>query len=392
MKKRVTNIVLLGVGMFLLSCILYIKYIEQQFASDSVSSQLVLLNEIEQLTTDEAGNNPAAEQIAALQTQFQSQNGIHKTQEIRQMALAFGGFFVLWMGMVLFYLYRRLILPFQRLEGYTGEIAKGNLAVSLSYEKTNFFGAFTWAFDHMRQEILRARKNEMQAVEENKTIIATLSHDIKTPIASIRAYAEGLEANLEADYEGRQRYLQVIMRKCDEVTALTDDLVLHSLSELEKLEIHMHTIEIKSSLTEILRDLEYKNLRIISEFMEAYVEADEKRLAQVIENILNNARKYAPGAEVEIWTECKSMERLYEIHIRDHGAGVLPEDMPFLMDKFYRGKNAGDASGSGLGLYIVSYIMRRMDGEVELLNSGLGLEVILKLPVSYKINTFKVDS
>lgn len=106
-----------------------------------------------------------------------------------------------------------MLAPFQKLEQYAGELAKGNLDVSLDYERTNFFGAFTWAFDHMREELIRARKREEYAIQENKTIIATLSHDIKTPIASIRAYAEALEANLESGYEKRQQYASVMPKK-----------------------------------------------------------------------------------------------------------------------------------------------------------------------------------
>ena len=81
----------------------------------------------------------------------------------------------------------------------------------------------------MRKEITKARSCEREAIENNKTVIATLSHDIKTPIASIRAYAEGLEANLDSTYEKRMKYLSILMRKCDEVSKLTNDLFLHSL-------------------------------------------------------------------------------------------------------------------------------------------------------------------
>ena len=382
MKRKMMSAAFGGIVMFLLSCILYTGWLERKLAGTSETPAAVLLNEIEQLTADESGRHPAAEQIAKLRSQIQAQSGRDAADAFRQMAVAFGGFFAFWIGLVIIYLYWKVLSPFGRLEQYAAEIAKGNLETSLPYERTNFFGEFTWAFDHMRREILKARQTQAQAVEENKTIIATLSHDIKTPIASIRAYAEGLEAHLEEGAEGRWRYLQVIMRKCDEVTSLTNDLVLHSLSELEKLEIRVETAEISALLEGILSDLEYRNLHILNRFDASYVEVDAKRLAQVIENILNNARKYAPDAVVDVWTQSEVSEHMYEIHIRDHGPGVLPEDMPFLFDKFYRGKNVENEPGSGLGLYIVSYIMRRRDGEVRLLNRTSGLEVILRLPVS----------
>ncbi|MDE7016457.1 MAG: sensor histidine kinase, partial [Lachnospiraceae bacterium] len=75
-------------------------------------------------------------------------------------------------------------------------------------------------------------------------------------------------------------------------------------------------------------------------------------------------------------------EERCEIHIRDYGRGILPEDMPFVTQKFYRGKNVKEQQGSGLGLYIVSYIMERMNGGMALINHSNGLEAMLWLPVA----------
>ena len=94
----------------------------------------------------------------------------------------------------------------------------------------------------------------------------------------------------------------------------------------------------------------------------------------MIENIITNARKYAPDTKIEVWSEIKDS---YCLHIKDNGTGIPPEDMPFVFDKFYRGKNKSDKSGAGLGLFIVKYIMEAMGGSVELNNSRNGLEVVL---------------
>lgn len=337
----------------------------------------VLLQEIRELTADENGVSPAEEQIVELEENMGADVG--SGREGGAVAL-FVLFALVYMAALFFYLYRKILRPFDKLQGYAEQIAGGNLDVPLNYERTNFFGAFTWAFDHMRKELQAARRREETAIRENKTIIATLSHDIKTPIASIRAYAEGLEANLSGSYEKREYYIQVIMRKCDEVTALTNDLVLHSLSELDKLEIAEQRLEVAKALEEAVRDLGYDAVELREPLPEAWVLSDGKRLAQIVENLLNNARKYAPGARVEVWGEADDTE--YRIHIRDHGAGIPPEDMPFIRDKFYRGRNAGDQPGSGLGLYIVSYILERMHGRLELLNREDGLEAVVALELA----------
>lgn len=359
--------------------------------------QVLALNEIEKLT-EVNGESPVKEQIADMQEKLRQMEGVGLTGEETKIVLGMAEICGLFIIIVFIYIYWGMLRPFQRLEKYAGEVAKGNLEVELPYERTNLFGAFTWAFDHMRREIIKARACEREAIENNKTVIATLSHDIKTPIASIRAYAEGLEANMDTSPERRSRYVSVIMRKCDEVTKLTNDLFLHSLSDLEKLQINMESLELDGFLAEVVKgvqppqrqerdgqfqtgvkqeDVLQNDIKIIGELPHIRVQADRKRLEQVLENVITNARKYAPGTEICLWVEQK--DQGCQIHVKDGGKGILPEDMPFVFEKFYRGKNAGNEAGAGLGLYIVDYVMKQMDGKVELRNGSEGLEVVLFL-------------
>jgi signal transduction histidine kinase len=269
------------------------------------------------------------------------------------------------------------------MKDYASEVAKGNFDLPLNYERSNYFGAFTWAFDSMRKEITRSRMAEREAIENNKTVIATLSHDIKTPITSIRAYAEGLEENLDTSQERRSRYLEVLMRKCDEVTELTNDLFLHSLSDLNMLQMQPEEFELvpflKQSISEIAAEREDVLFRKPDISPVIYV--DKKRINQIVENLINNSRKYA---KTNIIVSITQSDDIVSIHFRDKGPGIPDEDMPFITDKFYRGKNVGDENGSGLGLYIVRYIAEQSGGSLELINhtSGEeGLEAVVSLPI-----------
>ncbi|MBQ8924146.1 MAG: HAMP domain-containing histidine kinase [Lachnospiraceae bacterium] len=270
-----------------------------------------------------------------------------------------------------------ILRPFDKLERFAGEIASGNLDGELKYERVNMFGEFTWAFDHMRSELKKSREREHEAVENNKTIIATLSHDIKTPVTSIRAYAEGLADNMDSSPERRNRYIDVIMRKCDEVTKVTDDMFIHSLHDLDRLVINKDEVKLDEVINETIESIRGgKDDIVVRGQIDRFTlaEADSLRIAQVIENIITNARKYAPDTKIEVWSEIKDS---YCLHIKDNGTGIPPEDMPFVFDKFYRGKNKSDKSGAGLGLFIVKYIMEAMGGSVALNNSRNGLEVVL---------------
>lgn len=274
-----------------------------------------------------------------------------------------------------------MIRPFEKLEKYTGEIARGNLDVPLNYERINYFGQFTWAFDHMRNEITKARECEKLAIENNKTVIATLSHDIKTPIASIRAYSEALVANLDSSIERRQRYVSVILKKCDEVTKLTNDLFLHSLTDLNKLVISKTKTDISEVINNIVRELtvDKDNIHLHNSLSQVFVELDEKRFKQVIGNLVNNARKYADGTDINISADIENNNVVFKV--RDYGKGFYNEDIPFVFNKFYRGKNSSESEGAGLGLYIVKYVIGQMDGEVTVGNTSPGAEIKIILPI-----------
>ena len=227
---------LIGITIFFAAVIIVITAcfsLSNQKASpqDIQAGQIVAANEIEQLLRM-GKTEEAAEKAAQLQQNIREK--VKKDSWNGQIAVICG-ISLIFLCFVFSYVYFAILHPFEKMQSFAEKIAQGNFEVPLDYERSNYFGEFTWAFDNMRREITKARSCEREAVENNKTVIATLSHDIKTPISSIRAYAEGLEANLDGTHEKREKYLSVIMRKCDEVSRLTNDLFLHSLSDLDKL-------------------------------------------------------------------------------------------------------------------------------------------------------------
>lgn len=396
MKKKIIWITILFLFLYVGgAAFLYNSIIVQESDEDYVNVQV---NEVKQLGlagefADEKAKEAFSEAADSLMETVEalSQEGYHI--QIRKVVLGMTVLCCLFLLLIFLYVYFKIIRPFSVLENYAGEIAKGNLDISLPYERTNYFGEFTWAFDHMRGEIRKARACEKEAIENNKTVIATLSHDIKTPIASIRAYAEGLEANMDSGTERRQRYISVIMKKCDEVTKLTNDIFLHSLADLEKLKLDVETIWLKPVMMEFVKEMngDKGDIHIIGEIPDICIEGDQKRLIQVFGNIIGNSRKYAgkgknrQAGSIEISVkeqDAGGKNREAVICFEDYGPGIPDEDMPFIFEKFYRGKNAGTEEGAGLGLYIVKYIVEQMDGSVEAANTGEGLSVSLHLKIS----------
>ncbi len=294
-------------------------------------------------------------------------------------ALAALGAAVVW-GVVV-YLHVSVVRPFMRLEAFAQDVAAGNLDAPLAYERSNPFGRFTWAFDNMRAEIKRARAAEAEAVEQGKTAVAALSHDIKTPIASIRAYSEALELGLARDDEEREGYARTIARKCDEVTSLTDDLFLHALADLDRIQVRCEDAPIARTVRQAVADFGVTGNVALGRVDEARVSHDPKRLEQALENLLANAAKYAPGAGVEVEGVLDTAARAYCVRVRDHGPGIPPEDLPFVADRFYRGSNARDAPGAGLGLFIVRHLVGQMGGSLSLEDAEPGLRVRVEFPL-----------
>lgn len=351
--------------------------LQQDTFSDRQEEQIVAVNEILKLA--QMGETEVLLQKAeALQNTIREQESLSHTD--RYSPFIFNGICILFLILVFSYVYFSILSPFDKLKQYATQIAQGNFELPLHYERSNYFGEFTWAFDNMRLEITKARSGEQKAILNNKTVIASLSHDIKTPISSIRAYAEALNANFDNTPEKREKYLTVIMKKCDEVSKLTNDLFLHSLSDLDKLKINPEPLEVCRFLEFTLNEIgtAQDDINFHKPDFTATISADKLRLMQLVENLINNSHKYAKS---KIDISIVKQDCNVCLHFRDYGTGILDEDMPFIFDKFYRGKNCGLEQGSGLGLYIVKYIAEQMQGSIRLENYSDGLEVILTLPL-----------
>ena len=376
MKNRFdSNIIKIMIAFVVLFTVIMIMLYVNTFnnTNEKVRNNVVALNEIEAL----AGKDDLQElHIKVSEFQKDLLNEVDKENHSEERTFLIYMYFAgLGFVMILFsYIYFSVIRPFKKLSTFAVEISKGNMDLPLAYERNNMFGSFTWAFDSMRREIKKARASEKEAIENNKTTIATISHDIKTPIASIRAYCEALQAGMDNSIERRERYVSVIIRKCDEVSKLTNDLFIHSLADLDKLEMHLEDFGSVKLITKILSGIHVDNDRvdINMSIPETIINADERRLEQVYENLIENAIKYAPESIIEITHENEE-EYLIAV-IRDYGIGIEDEDLPFIFDKFFRGKNANEKPGAGLGLYIVKYIMEQMNGKVEIRNIKNGLE------------------
>lgn len=223
-----------------------------------------------------------------------------------------------------------MVRPFRKLKGLAEHIAGGNLDIPLKMDRQNLFGAFTEAFDIMRFELKKARIAEAEANASKKELVAKLSHDIKTPTASIKAASE-VGAALTDDEKIRENYGQII-RKADQINTLVNNLFTATLEELRQLSVTPADMESRE-LTELLENADYLHRAHAPELPECLVYADKLRLQQVFDNIFANSYKYA-NTEIQIKI-CREETNL-AVCIEDSGGGVPEEELPLLKEKFKR--------------------------------------------------------
>lgn len=277
------------------------------------------------------------------------------------------------------YMYVTMIRPFRKLKGFAERIAGGNLDIPLEMDKQNLFGAFTESFDIMRSELKKARISEARANASKKELVAKLSHDIKTPVASIKAVSEVGLAVTNNDKD-KANYTQII-GKADQINTLVTNLFTATLEELQQLTVTPANIESKQ-VQALLENADYMHRAALPDIPECLVIADRLRLQQVFDNIFANSYKYA---KTEITVTAEKCENSLDIVIEDFGGGVLPEELPTLKEKYKRGSNSANTEGAGLGLYISDYFMKEMCGGLKIENGEHGLKVTVTLVLSGKI-------
>lgn len=228
----------------------------------------------------------------------------------------------------------------------------------------------------MRAELKKARIAEAEANAGKKELVAKLSHDIKTPVASIRAAAEvGLALS---ETQKQSENYQGIIGKADQINALVTNLFTATLEELSQLSVTSADVDSRE-LKVMLQNADYLHRAGIPDFPGCLVYVDRLRLQQVFDNIFANSYKYA-DTEIKVSFQ-KDAHALY-ISVEDMGGGVREEELPLLKEKYKRGSNTENIEGAGLGLYISDFFLKEMQGELKVENGQQGLKVTISVPLS----------
>ena len=270
----------------------------------------------------------------------------------------------------LYYMHKSVVKPFNDLEHFATRVAQGNLDLPLYMDRNHVFGSFTESFDLMRSELKKARIAEKKANDDKKEIIAKLSHDIKTPIASIKSTSE---IGYELSSGKTKEYFNQINVKTDQIKVLVDNLFNSSINEITEIDVNPSNYN-SNILNDLIKNADYLSKLNDYTIPNCNIYIDKMRMQQTLDNIFTNSYKYA-NTNIEIKIDL--IDEFLRIDIRDFGPGVLDEEINLLKEKYKRGSNVTDEDGAGLGLHLANYFMDKMNGRLELYNSKPGFGVVL---------------
>lgn len=285
---------------------------------------------------------------------------------------------------------------FRHIQGALEELSKGvhqirdgNLHIRIQHKVTDEFTPICEDFNDMAVR-LRESVEVIQNQEKNrKELVAGMSHDLRSPLTSIKAYTEGLIDGVAQTPEAQTRYLEMIRTKANDIERMIANLFMFSKMDFEEYPCYPEVIELNKEIAVIIQqDMEEykaKGLQIDGSNIKpcGKIYADPAQLRSMISNILENSLKYKEQPTGSVRLRCDKHGDRIQFIIEDDGPGVPQEDLSRLFDVFYRSdpSRSNPHKGSGLGLAIVEKAVLRMGGSIRAENVlPHGLKIVISFP------------
>lgn len=287
----------------------------------------------------------------------------------RMLWVAIGG--MLAVGLVtltvLWYVRMKVIKPFHVISSMPYELAKGNLAVEPQESKSRFFGKFVWGLGMLRDALYDSRNKALELEKEKKLMILSVSHDTKIPLSAIKLYARALREGLCESEAQRGDMAAQIEKHAGEIDEFVKKIVSTASEEIIEIEVADTEFYLRDYVNKIKEYYEPRCRLMMTRFhIGAYenklLKGDMDRAFEVAENLMENAFKYGDGRLISL--SFREEEYCQIVEVFSTGTPVPDKELPHLFDSFYRGSNARDRSGNGLGLYIGRQIMLKMKGDI----------------------------
>lgn len=275
--------------------------------------------------------------------------------------------------LLIVWLYAGVLKPINKLRRATRRVKEGDLDFRLERTGEDEIGQLSADFEEMRAHLKTEIDTRIQYEEDLRTLIGNISHDLKTPLTTIKGYAEGMMDGVADTPEKQEKYLRTIRNKAEDMTRMVEELALYTRIDCKSYPYYFEKVRLKDFFTDCIEEdepeLERKQIQIelvdyLTEDDEVY--ADREQLKRITMNIIGNAVKYLSKESGKITIALKDEMSYIRTEITDTGVGVPKKDLPHIFERFYRGdtsRNTGKG-GSGLGLAIVKQIVEDHGGTI----------------------------
>jgi len=250
-----------------------------------------------------------------------------------------------------------------------------DLTQRLNVHTEDEVGRLADRFNEMLARLAVSRDALDESVRQQRQLVADASHELRTPVTSLRTNAEVLLAGGDIDEDSRQRLLADVVEQTAELSALVSDLIEVARGDLPADAIEEVRLDglVEEALHRARRNA--PEVEFTARLQPVVIQGNPERLSRAINNLLDNAARHAGGSQVEVDVDAG------EIRVRDHGTGIEEQDLPYVFDRFYRGADSRSRQGSGLGLAIVRQVAEQHHGSVTATNAPDGGAVFtLALP------------
>ena len=280
--------------------------------------------------------------------------------------LIIAGLAVLIIGVML-YIRLKILRPFEQLTNIPYELSKGNLTAPVKETKNRYFGKFIWGVDMLRENMEQQKERELNLQCEKKTLLLSLSHDIKTPLSAIKLYSKALSKGLYTTHEKQLEIADSINAKADEIEGYVNEIITASREDFLSLNVNMGEFYLSELINKISLYYTEKLSLIKTDFTvgsytDCLISGDLDRSVEVVQNIIENAIKYGDGKCIDIGIA--EEDGCILITVANSGCTLQTADLPHIFESFWRGANAENEKGSGLGLYICRQLITKMNGDI----------------------------
>jgi two-component system phosphate regulon sensor histidine kinase PhoR len=229
---------------------------------------------------------------------------------------------------------------------------------------------------------------ELKKLEQmRKDFVANVSHELKTPVTSIKGFTETLLDGAMNNQETLEAFLSIILKESDRLQSLILDLLELSKIEQQGFQLSIQKLDLRLLLEEVITIINGKavekdmRLKFFCKLEKVFIEGDADRLKQVFINLIGNAINYTPR-EGEVTVILLDNGENVRIHVKDSGVGIEKEEIPRIFERFYRVDRARsrNSGGTGLGLAIVKHLVEAHQGTISVRSElGKGSEFIIEL-------------